>query len=160
MAYCAWLTERLKDKLPAGYMIRLPTEAEWETAASFDGSVERRSYPWGPDAPTLERAIYDAADLSAPVPVGCCMAGMAACGALDMAGNVWEMQASEYRVYPEGSHEPQKDLTRGQVPWRGGSWGDDEMHVRYGARDWSHVGGGDSNSGFRVMLAPALAQMS
>jgi formylglycine-generating enzyme required for sulfatase activity len=33
-AYCVWLTGRLPPSLAAGYEVRLPTEAEWEYAAS------------------------------------------------------------------------------------------------------------------------------
>ena len=155
-AYCAWLTERLADVLPAGHVLRLPTEAEWEVAASFDGSPLRRRYPWGDDEPTPERAIYDASNLGHPAPVGCCPAGVAACGALDLAGNVWELTASEYRAYPAGSHQPQKDFTNGWTAWRGGSWHSDSSYVRCGARNWNYLGG-DGGNGFRVVLAPRLA---
>ncbi|PDW00061.1 NACHT domain-containing protein, partial [Candidatus Viridilinea mediisalina] len=31
-AYCAWLSEQLQ---PSGYVVRLPTEAEWEAAAAY-----------------------------------------------------------------------------------------------------------------------------
>ena len=34
MAYCRFLNERYGDKLPAGYVFRLPTEAEWEYAVA------------------------------------------------------------------------------------------------------------------------------
>jgi len=155
-AYCAWLTERLADALPDGYVLRLPTEAEWETAASFDGSGERRPYPWGSEAPTEERAIYDAAKLGAPAPVGCCTSGAAACGAMDLSGNVWELCASEYRAYPAGSHELQKDLTNGQAPWRGGAYYLDETYVRCGARVRAHLDNVSSSLGFRLVLAPRL----
>ena len=42
MAYCAWLSER------TGQQYRLPTEAEWEKAASWDSQTnKKRLYPWG-----------------------------------------------------------------------------------------------------------------
>ena len=155
-AFCAWLTERLADVLPAGHVLRLPTEAEWEAAASFDGSPLRRRYPWGDDEPTPERAIYDASKLGRPAPVGGCPSGAAACGALDLAGNVWELTASEYRAYPDGSHQPQKDFTNGRTAWRGGSWYNDSSYVRCGARGRNYLLDYSGN-GFRVVLAPRLA---
>ena len=32
MDFCEWLTKRCRAKLPRGYVVRLPTEAEWEYA--------------------------------------------------------------------------------------------------------------------------------
>ena len=32
MEFCEWLTKRVSKKLPKGYIVRLPTEAEWEYA--------------------------------------------------------------------------------------------------------------------------------
>jgi len=163
MAFCAWLTERLGTALPTGYEIRLPSEAEWETAAAFDGDGQR-PFPWGADEPTSERAIYDASGLGQPAPVGCCPAGAAACGALDMAGNVWEVIASSFKAYPALSDKLREDFTPDDydVPWRGGSHGNNSTYVRCGAR-----GGGrpvylgiNVDVGFRVVLAPALAAIA
>ncbi len=157
-AFCAWLTEQLADTLPAGHVVCLPTEAEWEAAAAYGWSGQRRAYPWGKEEPTPERAIYDASTLGQPAPIGCCPAGAAACGALDMAGNVWEMMASSYGSYPARSGEVAKDFTTDayDVPWRGGSWAQRSTSVRCGARSWSHPVVDDGN-GFRVVVAPHLA---
>ncbi|NTU84330.1 MAG: SUMF1/EgtB/PvdO family nonheme iron enzyme [Chloroflexales bacterium] len=160
-AYCAWLSDRLQRLLPEGYVMRLPTEAEWEVAASFDGSPERRPYPWGEDEPPPERAIYDASNLGRPAPVGCRPAGAAACGAMDMTGNVWEWTASSHKSYPAQSGVIQKDFTNDDfdVPLRGGSWYEDSTNARCGARlrdlpvNYLH-----NLYGFRVCVSPPLLQ--
>ncbi|MEI7770236.1 MAG: SUMF1/EgtB/PvdO family nonheme iron enzyme [Chloroflexales bacterium] len=156
-AYCAWLTDHLTNVLPTDYMLRLPTEAEWEVAAAYDAFGQRRTYPWGEAMPDQERAIYDTAMLQSPASVGCCPAGAAACGALDIAGNVWELAISEYRAYPAKSHTAQKDLTKGHIAWRGGSCHQDSSYVRCGARVTDSLDGGRGGfHGFRVVLAPRL----
>jgi formylglycine-generating enzyme required for sulfatase activity len=156
--YCVWLTEQLAGVLPAGYVLRLPTEAEWEVAAAYDRNGQRSTYPWG-DAPEpdQERAIYNPSKLRRPAPVGCCPAGAAACGALDMAGNVWELTANDYRTYPAGSHQPQKDFTDWHTAWRGGGWSNDSSTIRCGARVRQYFYSGGYDEGFRLVLAPPLA---
>ncbi|MBK9945509.1 MAG: SUMF1/EgtB/PvdO family nonheme iron enzyme [Kouleothrix sp.] len=157
-AYCAWLSEQLVEVLPADYCVRLPSEAEWEAAASYAPGEPRRAYPWGEEDPTPERAIYDASGLDTPAPVGCCPAGAAVCGALDLAGNVWEWCASSLKAYPAQSQVLEKDFTLDSreydVPLRGGSYYNNSTSVRCGARSRSDPIDRSGDDGFRLVVAP------
>ncbi|MEW2287345.1 SUMF1/EgtB/PvdO family nonheme iron enzyme [Streptomyces sp. NPDC047841] len=93
-AYAAWLSRR------TGRAFRLPIEAEWEYAASRgDG----RAYPWGDDLPEDHANTVESGQLST-TPVGMYPAGRSPFGAYDMAGNVEEFVADDYRPYPGGRH--------------------------------------------------------
>ncbi len=147
--FCEWLSARLECH------VRLPTELEWEASARGGGSARR--YPWGDDW----RADRAASEENQPdrgwewsVPVGCFPAGAAPCGALDMAGNVWEWTAGAWESYP-GAKKRFGD--RDRVVLRGGSWGATPTWCRCGARDWARPGVGVVDFGLRVVLAPPLA---
>ena len=163
MAYCAWLSKRLRDVVPVGYDLCLPTEAEWEVAAAYESAGQRRTYPWGEVAPTVEHAVYDEWKLNAAAPVGCCARGIAACGALDLVGNVWEWCSSSFKQYPLGSGRAEKDFTMNDyaAPLRGTSFYDSRTSVRcaarYGGRPHLVI---NLHRGFRVVVSPRLAHMS
>ncbi|MFV9507497.1 MAG: SUMF1/EgtB/PvdO family nonheme iron enzyme, partial [Oscillochloridaceae bacterium umkhey_bin13] len=156
-AYCAWLSTELADVLPPGYVIRLPTEAEWEAAAR--GSAARR-YPWG-DA-WCDDAAATAEDQTTrgwqwTMPVGCYPAGATPEGLLDMAGNVWEWTLSRWQAYP-GAEKP---FTNDKlVVVRGGAYNSNRTYVRCGARYWGRPVIRDVSLGLRVVVSPSLAQMS
>jgi formylglycine-generating enzyme required for sulfatase activity len=86
MQYAAW-----NDRF-------LPTEAQWERAAR--GTVGR-SYPWGEEALTPERANYDY-HYGGTTRVGCFPGGATPEGIYDLAGNVKEWCRDEYHSYPGG----------------------------------------------------------
>lgn len=78
--YCTWVGEE------SGWEAQLPTEAQWEKAASWDPLTEtKRRYPWGDvfDEERVQLGVTTAA-------VGSYPDGASAYGILDMAGNVRE----------------------------------------------------------------------
>lgn len=154
VAFANWLSDQLVGSLPKGYLVRLPTEAEWEVAQSYDKNLQTRYYPWGNDDPSPEDAVYEQGELGHTKPVGTCPDGAAACGAQDMSGNVWEWNMSSAHNYPHLSHKQRFDFATGEwdVPVRGGSWWDYRTFMRCGIRDRYRPDFRSHIFGFRVVL--------
>lgn len=157
VAYCNWLTARGHHAgwLPERDIIRLPTSLQWERAAR---GTDQRRYPWGDDPPTPEHANYDETQLGAPAPVGCFPVGAAPCGALDMAGNVFEWTASEYGKEDEFTAQHDFEL-RDRISLPGGSWPAPVEYLCCGFQDWGNPYDGDFGQGIRVIWfrAPSIA---
>ena len=136
-AYCAF------------YGYTLPTEAQWEYAARGP-SVP--TYPWGDEWDAQKCCNW--ANLGPgdrTFPVGSFPAGASWCGALDMAGNVWEWCAdwyseTYYQVSPEWN-PPGPESGESRVV-RGDSWWSEDPRV---AQRFDLPSGAEGNSfGFRV----------
>lgn len=80
---------------------RLPTEAEWEKAASWNDELQRKTlYPWGNEAPTSKHANLLESYIWGPTKIGSYPQGKSYYGCHQMIGDVWEWTSSEYVLYP------------------------------------------------------------
>jgi len=120
---------------------RLPTEVEWETAASWDpATAMKRRFPWGDDPPTPDRANLDQLAFGA-APVGARPRGASPVGCEEMIGDVWEWTASPFRGYPGFEVFPYPEYSqdffgdRYRV-LRGGSWATRPGAIRNTFRNW------------------------
>jgi len=117
------------DALARSLGARLPTEVEWEKAATWDQETRTaRRYPWGDErpAPGGGRANLDHTGLG-PMPAGALPAGASPCGALGMLGDVWEWTASDFAPYRGFVAHPYPEYSEvffgpDYKVLRGGSW--------------------------------------
>ncbi len=136
VAFCRWLTARL------GYEIRLPSEWEWQMAAT--GGNPANEYPWGAQWDPSCANTYESG-LNRTTAVGVYPQGASPVGALDMGGNVWEWCLNEF-------DSPKKTGVSGEAgrAVRGGSWGNSPDYARCGYRYDYYPDLRLDNVGFRV----------
>ncbi len=131
---------------------RLPTEAEWEKAASWDPETKTKFvYPWGNSDPTSALLNYNS-DVGDTTPVGTYPDGVSPYGLFDMAGNVWEWVNDWYgEAYYQSSpsSNPLGPDTGQYRVLRGGSWGGNDKFVRSDVRQWYIPTNTNDLTGFR-----------
>ena len=145
-AYCAW----------AHVGGRLPTEAEWEYAATSRGLPA--PYPWGSATDVCERAVAKGSGCAASGTVDTCSLskGNSAQGLCDLAGNVWEWTADRYAPYTAAAVvDPKGGTTSSEHVLRGGSWQDDVANLRSRRRNYNYPDSRNDNYGFRCAAAVA-----
>jgi iron(II)-dependent oxidoreductase len=113
-AYCRWAGRRL------------PTEAEWEMAATHEPATGRkRRFPWGDTPPSAAQASLDFR-AGGTIDVRALPAGDSPVGCRQMIGNVWEWVDDTFEPYPGFACDPYKEYSQPyfgrKKVLRGGGW--------------------------------------
>ena len=118
---------------------RLPSEEEWEAAASLEPEGTKRAFPWG-DGSAEGRANLGQRHRG-PAVVGAYPDGVSPWGCHQMVGDVWEWTSSDFRPYPGFRSFPYREYS--EVFWgtdykvlKGGSWAVDPVAARTTFRNW------------------------
>ena len=170
-----WPNELLREIRDSRFVVRLPTEAEWEKAARgglfLDGDETQRkpnplpwrTWTWGDNWDENKANTWEGL-AQATTPVGLYPTGQSPYGVLDMIGNVWEWTNTRWGTdWQKPDYGPPYQCDERENPagvflrvLRGGSWGS----LRFNARCADRYGGvpdfWDYHIGFRVVVAPVL----
>ena len=147
-AFCQWAGRRL------------PTELEWEVAASAVPTDDKTAltntksyYPWGDGLYTSEHANFNGETLG-PIDVHAKSAGDSAFGCRQMLGNVWEWTDSIFSPYPGFIPDMYQDYSQplfGKTRvLRGGCWATRARLMRNTLRNYYGPDRNDVFAGFRT----------
>lgn len=133
---------------------RLPTELEWEAAASWDPETgEKRTYPWGDEPPGPRDANLDQLAFGT-AQVGAYPRNVSPIGCHGLIGDVWEWTSSDFRGYPGFETFPYEEYSEAffgteYKVLRGGSWATRPGAIRNTFRNWDFPIRRQIFSGFR-----------
>lgn len=143
---CQRFCERLNQRMPAGFLARLPTEAEWEHACRAGTTTPRYDGDLGSIAWFSDNSEGQTHSVKQKEPNRW--------GLYDMLGNVYEWCQDCWDYGTPYSSEPQQDpkgpATGGDRVFRGGSWVVLARGVRAAYRSGDPPGGRDQNLGLRL----------
>jgi iron(II)-dependent oxidoreductase len=131
---------------------RLPTEIEWERAATWDERRGKSRYPWGREFMGYEATL--AHRRFSPAPAGSYAGGESPSGCVQLTGDVWEWTSSFLQPYPGFLSFPYPEYSEvffGEEyrVLRGGSWATDPLVARGSFRNWDYPQRRQIFSGFR-----------
>jgi ergothioneine biosynthesis protein EgtB len=133
---------------------RLPTEAEWEKAASWDiKNGCRRTYPWGETEPNSQLCNHNNIHQQT-TPVNTYLDGKSASGLVDVLGNVWEWTSTWFDGYQGFEYFPYRGYSQVYFDGKhrvlkGGSWATRPWALRCSFRNWYYPSVRQIIAGFR-----------
>lgn len=133
---------------------RLPTEAEWEIAASWNPATgSAQLFPWGDAEPTALLANVDQLGFGT-APVGAFKENVSPLGCYGMIGDVWEWTSTDFAGYPGFVSFPYPEYSEAffgaeYKVLRGGSWATRPGAIRNTFRNWDYPIRRQIFSGFR-----------
>jgi iron(II)-dependent oxidoreductase len=135
---------------------RLPTEYEWEKAATWDQRREQaRRFPWGSERPIP--GVHANVDhyASGPVAASAFPAGASPYGCVAMIGDVWEWTSSPFTGYPGFVADPYPEYSEvffgeDYRVLRGGSWATRARVITPTFRNWDYRQRRQIFAGFRI----------
>jgi iron(II)-dependent oxidoreductase len=123
---------------------RLPTEAEWEKAASWEpDATTPRLYPWG-SAPPSADLVNVGHTRWGPTPVGSYPQGASAYGVEQLLGDVYEWVSARFIAYPGYASFPYAEYSevffedQEYRVLRGASWATSTDVTRSTFRNWDY----------------------
>ena len=133
---------------------RLPTEAEWERAATWDERRGKSRFPWGREFMGYEANLGHTR--FSPTPAGSYAGGQSSAGCVQLTGDVWEWTSSYFQPYPGFLSYPYAEASEiffGEEyrVLRGGSWATDPLVARGSFRHWEHPARRHGFTGFRCV---------
>lgn len=134
---------------------RLPTEAEWEKAASWNPQQHRHQpYPWGTEFPQTYHCNHHRW-MGGITPVHAYSDSCSPWGLEDMLGNVWEWTSTPFQGYQGFEFFPYSGYSQtyfdGQhYVLRGGSWTTRPWTLRNSFRNWYSPQVREPFAGFRL----------
>lgn len=124
--YSKWLSDQLNRS------ITLPSEAEWEKAASWNPIKKTKSiYPWGNEF-DAKMCNCKMSGIASTTHVNMYPMAVSAYGVLDMVGNVWEWTRSVFRDLPYDPHDGREVTSAENNPpivLRGGSFQQNKQYL-------------------------------
>jgi gamma-glutamyl hercynylcysteine S-oxide synthase len=153
VAHISWFEA---DAFARAHAVRLPTESEWEKAATWDQEQQSsRLYPWGADPIVPGRHANVDHRAGGTVPAGSLPAGASPHGVLGMIGDVWEWTSSNFTGYEGFTPFPYPEYSEvffgdQYKVLRGGAWATRSRVATPTFRNWDFPQRRQIFSGLRI----------